>query len=62
MAFNFNQTPGDGINAVPELNQQILVELRIISLLLAQMNPGVIQPDDLDNLRADPGFLHQRMS
>lgn len=58
----FNQIPGDGNNAIPETQQMILTELRIISLILAQMNPGLIQPDDLDNLRADPSMLHQRLS
>jgi len=63
--FTFNQTPGapnpqDG--SAHSLNQLILAELRVISLILAQMNPGIIDPDDLDNLRADPSILNQRMS
>lgn len=59
----FNQTPGDGQTASADSVQtMVLIELRIISLILAQMNPGLVQPDDLDNLRSDPSLLHQRLS
>lgn len=63
--FVFNQSPGSpnppGGSAV-SLNQLILAELRVISALLTQMNPGVVISDDLDNLRADPALIQQRMS
>jgi hypothetical protein len=64
-AFVFRQTPGspaDQDGSAGSLNQLILAELRVISLLLAQQSPGVVNPDDLDNLRADPSILNQRMS
>lgn len=64
-AFVFRQTPGsptDQDGSPGSINQLILAELRVISLLLVQMNPGVVNSDDLDNLRADPSILNQRLS
>lgn len=61
MPFSFNQTPGEGLNA-DDTQQKILKELRIMNIILAQMNPGVISVDDLDNLRADPSLINQRLS
>lgn len=64
-AYVFNQTPGsppDQDGSPTSYNQMILAELRIISLLLTQMSPGLIQQIDLDNLRADPSIINQRLS
>lgn len=64
-SFVFRQTPGspsDQDGSAGSLNQLILAELRVISALLAQNCPALVNPDDLDNLRADPSILNQRMS
>ena len=62
--YVFNQSPGDQVEsgaAAGSLNAKILVELRIISWLLAEQSRGLIHPDDLDNFRADPSSLGQRL-
>lgn len=64
-AYVYNNTPGDPDNpggSAASINQKILVELRIISWLLAQSMIGQVTSDDLDNLRADPSSLNQRLS
>ena len=62
--YVFNQTPGDQVQsgaAAGSLNGKILAELRIISWLLAMQSRGLVHPDDLDNFRADPSSLGQRL-
>ena len=62
--YVFNQSPGDQVQsgaAAGSLNGKILAELRVISWLLALQSPGLIHPDDLENFRADPSSLGQRL-
>lgn len=73
MAFTFNGSPGDpnppGDGSAQSIAQKQLVELRIISYLLMQIlqqtSPSLsvgVSDIDLDNLRADPSLLNQRVS
>ena len=60
----FNQLPGDNpaaIGGANSLNAKILVELRIISHLLATQSRGIVDENDLENFRADPSSLGQRL-
>ena len=76
MVYVFNQTPGDpspadaGYGGANSLNAKMLVELRVISYLLTVLTNGLlskrdgdgpIREDDLDNVRADPSSLGQRL-
>ena len=76
MAYEFNQTPGDpspgdaGYGGANSLNAKMLVELRVITYLLTTLTNGLlskrdgegpIQEYDLNNIRADPSSLGQRL-